>query len=98
MTPVSSNIDLATRAAAAVFVSTMLIGAILMGAGSVSAQQTPPGGQETEILPQWSISGSNTFRFEQYEIGGDESSSSFAFEGPQPYDDLFLNFSSRVSP
>lgn len=61
-------------------------------------QEAGPLRLDTDILPDWDISGSNTVRFERYMVDGDETTSPYGFEGPQAYDDLSLSFAKRSSP
>ncbi len=50
------------------------------------------------VLDDWSVSGTNTIRLEEYAIAGDETSSIFPFEGFQPYDELSVRFARADSP
>ena len=50
------------------------------------------------MLDDWSVSGTNTIRLEEYAIAGDETSSIFPFEGFQPYDELSVRFARADSP
>jgi len=50
------------------------------------------------VLDDWSVSGTNTIRLEEYAIAGDETSSIFPFEGFQPYDELSVRFARTDSP
>lgn len=98
--------NIAGRVAAAAAVALLSVAAVN---GSVRAQATggatePPSWwpPSTEWLqeqaPQWNVDGSNTLRYEVYDITGDESTSPFAFEGPQVYDELQMSFSRDMSP
>lgn len=69
------------------------------GAGSADPPIWPPSTNWLqEQAPQWSVEGSNTLRLEEYSISGDETTSPFAFEGPQFYDELQFNFFRDMSP
>jgi len=50
------------------------------------------------VLPDWQISGSNTFRLEYYDYQGDEAQAPYSYEGLTSYDEIGLNFSRRKNP
>lgn len=49
-------------------------------------------------LDAWHIFGSNTARFEHYEVKGDRAGSPYQFEGPQGFDEFNVNLIRRDSP
>jgi len=49
------------------------------------------------LASEWEITGSNTARYEYYDIGGDEKSSPYQFDGDQYYDEFDLSFTRRYS-
>jgi len=50
------------------------------------------------LLPDWQISGSNTYRMEYYDYKGDEAQAPYSSEGLTSYDEIGLNFSRRKNP
>ncbi|MGV6827130.1 MAG: hypothetical protein ACWA5Q_09145 [bacterium] len=45
----------------------------------------------------WQISGTNTLKWENYDVSGDANQSPYRFEGDQFYDDFNISFSRKIS-
>lgn len=50
------------------------------------------------LAEEWQITGSNTVRFESYDIDGNGLNSPWAHDGEHAYNELNLNFYRRISP
>ena len=64
----------------------------------VTPAQAQDAAGDNSPLADWNISGSNTAQAEHYNITGAEGASPYPFEGPQYFDDLYINFSRNFSP
>lgn len=49
------------------------------------------------FAPGWEISGSNTIKFEYYDVDGDQAASPFPFQNEQINDDFDIQFSRQIS-
>lgn len=76
-----------------------LIMFICMPAAELAAQtQGALPAAVNSVLPDWQISGSNTFRLEYYDYQGDEAQAPYSYEGLTSYDEIGLNFNRRKNP